>query len=146
MIEKSEHSSRVGSGRGALAALGVLAVASVSFAEEYSLPGNSCVAEGPFSALYFSDLAKNSNITNAISLLCPIIRRAPDTSAVSAVEVEVKGHLEGIECYVRSCGPDGSSCAASATDSSSSVGHDTLLLGNVDGDPDGWAYLKCELP
>lgn len=141
--------SKLSLGRSVLAAVGVLAAASVAFAEEYSLPGISCIGVGDNGEIsYVGGNAANAHTSTDATFRCPVIRRAPDTSAVTGVVVYVNDQhaSEGVECYVRSCDPLGASCDSGAPDTSSSTGDDTLILGDADGDTDGWAYLSCTVP
>lgn len=123
-----------------------LAIASGASATLFSFPGNQCVSgDGDISYPGGSAFATASSV-----FYCGILRQSPDAANITNINVGVtdQNNAGSISCFVRSCGPLGTGCANSATDSTTNAftGTDTLSLGSVSGFANGAAFVQCSMP
>lgn len=123
-------------------------IASAAYATLFSSPGLDCVDGQGY--IRYSGVAYNSHATSDTVFYCPLVRYGLTTTDISQLFAYVfdGNDAESIQCFVRSCEPDGSPCANSSTDSTGAAftGNDTLSLGSVGGFTNGMAFLQCSVP
>jgi hypothetical protein len=114
--------------------------------------GLECMPEGLASAQYVGgNIYSNSISTTNLVFVCPLARNESDLSgAVLGVEVSVLDNHTGdeITCFARSCTDEGGGCDNSLVFGSgiADTGNETLVLGNVPSEIEGYAYVSCSVP
>jgi hypothetical protein len=118
----------------------------------FGYPGLGCVEADAVSSpnvYYGGGTARNNSTTTTIGLRCPVLKNTGIADLFDPnVYVNDASTTESLSCYARSCGPLGTSCSSSPTDSTgvSFTGNDILINNDFVPTATGIVYFFCSIP
>jgi len=127
----------------------LLTPAALVHADVHGIPGSACVqSDGSWLDIeYGSGRARSLLDNDWITLICPVIRKQPDSASIDDGRVSVTDATSGgaVSCTLRCCSTSGTNCDVSTDDATDGSGDQYCEFVAVDAQDDGPCTVSCIL-